>query len=225
MTHRWLVLQLRAPLMAFGAVSIDGHGPVRAFPALSMVTGLLGNALGWHWRDRAAHQALQDRTVMAARLDRQGRCITDTQNARLGAADKGWTTRGVPAGRDGGSYGAPHRRQREYWADASLRVVLRLAGQDGVSLDDLAKAVQRPARPLYIGRKSCLPTAPIFGGWTEAESAHGALASLGDLPVRAEWPDGDGPQGARVIDLPDLRDWNRGVHSGRRLVVQGRVAP
>ena len=46
-TRRWLVLQLEAPLVAFGGVTIDHIGVIRDFPALSMLTGLFANALGW----------------------------------------------------------------------------------------------------------------------------------------------------------------------------------
>jgi CRISPR system Cascade subunit CasD len=40
-------MRLEAPLMAFGGEAIDNYGVIRDFPALSMVTGLLANALGY----------------------------------------------------------------------------------------------------------------------------------------------------------------------------------
>ena len=89
MSYRWLVLRLDAPLMAFGGVAVDQIGPVRDFPAASMLTGLIGNTLGWHWSDRAAHQAMQDRLVFAARREREGMLLTDMQNAQLSKTDKG----------------------------------------------------------------------------------------------------------------------------------------
>ena len=52
MTRRWLVLCFRAPLMALGDITIDQVGPTRDFPSASMLTGLLANALGWHWSER-----------------------------------------------------------------------------------------------------------------------------------------------------------------------------
>ena len=112
MSQRWLVIRLQAPLMAFGGVAVDQVGPTRDFPAASMLTGLFANALGLHWSDRMAHQALQDRLIFAARREREAQAsavLTDMQNAQLSKADKGWTTFGVPSGRDGASYGAPHR--------------------------------------------------------------------------------------------------------------------
>jgi len=223
-TQRWLILDLCAPLMAFGGVAIDHVGPTRDFPAASMLTGLFGNALGWHWADWQAHQSLQDRLIFAARIDEEGRTITDSQNAKLEKSDRGWTTLGKPEGRGGASYDAPHRRRRDYMADARVAVVLRLIDADlAPTLDHLAEALNRPARPLYIGRKPCLPTRPMFAGWTTAAPAHAALSGTGQPQARAQWPDGEGPTGDTTLHLPDLRNWRSGLHGGSRLVIRGRI--
>lgn len=228
--QRWLVLHLEAPLLAFGGVRIDQIGPTRTFPALSMLTGLLANALGLRRTDFAAHQALQDRLIFAAGLpaDDGNRILLDVQNVRLDGSGKNWTTRGAPEGRGGGSYGAPHRRYRSYLMDAYALVVLRLAvSTDQPDLDQLADALQRPARPLFIGRKPCLPAMPLFRGFVQADSAHAALHEAARTPLRAIWPVGEGPVDGplvdRIIDLADLRDWQSGLHSGSRRIVEGRV--
>ncbi len=44
---RHLLLRLEGPLMAFGGETIDNLGVIRDFPAQSMLTGLIANALGW----------------------------------------------------------------------------------------------------------------------------------------------------------------------------------
>ena len=44
---RHLLIRLSSPLIAFGGETIDNFGVIRDFPALSMVTGLLANSLGW----------------------------------------------------------------------------------------------------------------------------------------------------------------------------------
>ena len=219
MTHRWLHLRLTAPLLAFGGVAIDHVGPTRDFPAASALTGLFGNALGWRREDAAPHQALQDRLIFGALIARQGRLLTDNQNAKLGANDRGWTTWGYPEERAGATYDSPHRRRRDYLADHDCRVVLRLKDGPVPDLDALAAALDRPARPLFIGRKPCLPAAPMFAGWITASTVPDALRALG-LPGRALWPmEGDAP-GA---DLTDLRNWTSGLHSGCRRVIEGAL--
>ena len=58
---RHLILNLESPLMAFGGETIDNLGVIRPFPAVSMLTGLFANALGWRRVERERHQRLQDR--------------------------------------------------------------------------------------------------------------------------------------------------------------------
>ena len=232
--HRWLVMCLEAPLLAFGGVTIDHIGVTRDFPSASMLTGLFGNALGYRRNAWQKHQALQDRLVFAARRDREEPMgvLTDIQNAQLSKADKGWTTFGRVEQRAGASYGAPHRRYRDYHMDAHVTVVLRLASDnDDPTLDLLAAALKRPQHPLFIGRKPCLPSKPFFAGFVTAANAYKALQ---ESPARAEgesralWPFGEGPnEGAtvsRIIDLPDLRNWRTGLHAGSRPVIEGKLS-
>ncbi|CAO3416145.1 type I-E CRISPR-associated protein Cas5/CasD [Azospirillum endophyticum] len=255
--HRWLVLRLEAPLVAFGGVTIDAVGVTRDYPAASMLTGLFANALGWSRTQAAAHQALQDRLVFGARWERRDPAgiLTDSQNAQLEARERGWTTRGRPEERGGGGQGI-HRRRRDYHPDACVRLVVRLAPAEQASdsaipdsaipsLDDLAAALVRPARPLFIGRKPCLPSHPLWkaGAEVTAPTVHAALALLPPLdaldpledagadapPWPALWPAGEGPETGdgveRVTALADLRNWRTGLHGGTRLVVEGRIAP
>ncbi|GAB1378282.1 type I-E CRISPR-associated protein Cas5/CasD [Pararhodobacter aggregans] len=217
MSQRWLHLRLNAPLMAFGGVAIDHVGPTRDFPSASALTGLFANALGWQRTQSAAHQALQDRLEFGALIAHQGYLLTDTQNAKLEGNDRGWTTWGRPDERAGATYDSPHRRRRDYLADHDCRVVLRLTPGDGPELSDLAAALDRPARPLFIGRKPCLPSAPLFAGWAEGNDARAALAALG-LPGRAIWPQTGDTAGQ---DIADLRNWISGLHGGSRRICEG----
>jgi CRISPR system Cascade subunit CasD len=229
---RHLILRLEAPLMAFGGETIDNFGIIRDFPALSMVTGLLANALGWRREDTEKHDRLQERLIMGMRLERQGKRIQDNQNAKLAKDDKGWTTWGQPEERAGGAgtYESPHRRFRDYHADLSMLVVLRLApAEEPPTLDDLATALDHPARPLFIGRKPCLPSRRLFAGCYEGENV---LHVLRSVPLsadthegaRLQWPDGEGIlPGDRVLDLCDERNWTSGVHGGWRPIREGRI--
>lgn len=223
MSHSWLTLQLSAPLMSFGGETIDQVGPTRSFPAASMLTGLLANALGWQWSDRGALQRLQDRLIFAAACLREGELLTDSQNAQLRKADRGWTTLGVPEGRAGASYGAPHRRKRDYLQDGAVLVVFRLEPMDEEPSQNAVEcALNSPVRPLFIGRKSCLPTGPILEETVTAPSAYDALSQVASQ-CRAVWPLGEGPSGDRSFDLSDQRNWNSDLHGGSRIVLEGRL--
>ncbi|MCA1951552.1 MAG: type I-E CRISPR-associated protein Cas5/CasD [Hyphomicrobiales bacterium] len=242
--HRWLILSLEGPLLAFGGVTIDHVGVTRDFPAASMLTGLFANALGYRRSDWMAHQSLQDRLIFAARREREPMVgiLTDSQNAKLEKNDRGWTTWGVAEERAGASYDAPHRRKRDYHMDASVTVVLRLAPPEkpddrtSPDLDALAHALDHPHRPLFIGRKPCLPAGRVVGirhndsslDFVTAPSAYEALRRVpAASEQRAIWPRGEGPEAGRmadrIVDLPDLRNWRTGLHGGVRQIVEGRI--
>lgn len=237
---RHLLMRLEAPLMSFGGEAIDNRGMIREFPALSLVTGLIANALGWDRADADRHARLQARIRMGCRIDRAGVLRTDFQTAKLEKEDRGWTTLGMPEGRDGGvgTYESPHLRYRDYHCDASTLVALRLEPDDETpSLDEIAAALDRPVRPLFIGRKTCLPAARLFERIVFATNVSAALdpaavdqpdasaaapEQFSDRP--AWWTEGEG-EGDRITMVCDERNWRSGVHGGMRPVVQGRVRP
>src|SRR5262245_26198470 len=160
---RHLMMILEGPLSAFGAEMVDARGPVRDWPGASLLTGLLANALGYARGERDAHARLQERLDFAVRIDREGTRLRDFQTVRLAKSDRGWTTRGAPEGREGGAgtYESPHIRERDYVADTLVTVALALRNPtEPPSLDELAAALTEPARPLFLGRKPCLPSRP-----------------------------------------------------------------
>lgn len=233
---RHLVLRLASPLIAFGGETIDHYGVIREFPALSMLTGLLANALGWDRSETVLHDRLQRRLRIGTRLERPGHRITEYQTAVLYEDDSGWTSRGSPEGRSKSPSYQPDaqgrkaltlQRFRDFHADRVARVVVRLdPGEEAPTLDMIAAALDRPCRPLFLGRKPCLPTGRLVEGWIEAETI---LAALELLPheseageLRAQWPDGEGRlPGDRLIDLCDERDWPSNLHGGWRPVREG----
>ncbi len=235
---RHLILNLESPLLAFGGETIDNYGVIRPFPAMSMLTGLFANALGWRRVERERHQDLQDRLVFAARIDREpagGVRMTDFQSAAITNTDRGWTTRGAPEGRGGGQY-TNWLRYRDYYADMRVSVALRLEpADDAPVLDELAAAIQEPRRPLFIGRKPCLPSAPMFAGFAEGDTALAALlntplprcAAVGD-GIRMQWPQEEAAAGVKSDRpyphlLTDQRNWVSGLHGGGRWMFEGKI--
>ena len=252
---RHLILNLESPLMSFGGETIDNYGVIRPFPAASMLTGLFANALGWRRIERERHQRLQERLVFAARIDREpagGVRLTDYQTVLLYEDEEGWTTRGHPEGRKKSPSYRPippdnrraltWQRYRDYFADMRVTVALRLEPEDeSPMLDELAHALEEPARPLFIGRKPCLPSAPLFDPRTgidpEAKNTLDALLKFRlqgeererddrerDDRVRLLWSDGEGVGCVRIdrdFMLTDERNWVSGLHGGGRRVFEG----
>ena len=231
-----LILKLDAPLMSFGGVIVDEQGITRLFPGRAMLTGLCANALGFEHRDFDRLEALQRRLRYAVRCDRPGKEIVDYQTVDLRPdfMQRGWTTRGRIEKRGGGNAATgTHIRFRRFLAYSFYTVALTLApAEQTPTLDDLEAALREPARPLFIGRKPCLPSVPLLAGrWQaptllQALEAHPLAPGASDgSPLRAWWPadeDTERPK-SRLIPVTDDRDWHNQIHVGRRWIYEGTI--
>ncbi len=231
-----LRLRLDAPLMSFGGVIVDHHNVTDRFPGLSWLAGLLGNALGYRHGDAEALTALQERIEYAARWDIEPEAIVDYHTVDLGQpkmCEPGWTTRGRPEWREGGDAArlGTHQRYRHYLANGVMTLAMALTGSAVPATAQLAQALREPARPLFLGRKSCLPAAPLVLDLLEAEDVLQALKGAprarrpgtdGTRPMSACWPErlGLGTQ-ARRVPVYDRRDWRNQIHGGRRIRIEG----
>lgn len=225
-----LILRLASPLIAFGGETIDNFGVTRDFPALSMLTGLIANALGWDRGETERHDELQQRLLLGCVLEPGALRMRDFQTAQLEKDDRGWTSWGAPEGRAGGpsTYASPHLRYRDYHAGLRAWVALALRPPASIpTLDDIAAALDKPVRPLFIGRKPCVPQDRLVAGWQMAADIRSALQAIvtkqgTQEPVngwRAQWPNGEGAQpGDRVLNVCDERNWASGLHGGWRPV-------
>ena len=237
-----LILRLDAPVMSFGGVMIDQHGFIERFPGTSLLTGLVANALGWCHGDFQSLQSLQDRLCYAARWDVPPQRIVDYHTVDLGQPkmrELGWTTRGKPEHRGGGSdarFGT-HIRFRHHWADGLMTIALTLAGEGEPNLEAVRAALGRPVRPLFLGRKACLPARPLLDPEPLREGSD-LLAILRAVPcwkrngrprdgsgrVEACWPAELGvPEGTKgeVRRVYDLRDWPNQLPAGSRERIEG----
>ncbi len=244
-----LILHLQAPLMSFGGPQIDQIGPTGRFPTLSQIAGLLANALGYDHRNWDRTQALQDRLRVGSALVREGRELPDYQTVDLGQEhlrNPGWTTNGRAEHRDGGDarFGT-HIRYRRYRADSNVLTAVALDPADEApTLTDLRAALDRPARPLFLGRKPCLPATPVLVGlieavdcladalarapaafpnrWAEIERGDASPEPEIELPIADERTLSDSKrlQALRVIDR---RDWRNRLHGGERVVLRRRM--
>lgn len=238
----FLLVRLEGPLQAWGDVAFDPRRPTRDFPSRSALAGLLANALGWEHRDGARTTALQDALRLAVREDVPPRRLRDYQTAdlgRIGAA--GWTRWGIEK-RGGSASDGTQILEKFYLADGSFLVALALHDGAPVSLGEVAAALRRPARPLFLGRKGCVPSLPLLEdryengvlreGRITAETAYEALrhAPATDHPgvrtrCRCWYAPDDGPPAdlAATAEVWDRRDFATQRFTGSRRVVQGMV--
>lgn len=225
--YRYLYLRLKEPMMSFGAAQANsvyrdddivtqrsGIPPGNAvLPGRSFLTGLIGNALGYERYDSALLTQLHDSIRFAAALVQRGKLEEEFASAAIGINDRGWTTRGRVEGRRGGpdTYAGSHVMRHGYWAGADVAIALRL--RDDSLTDQVAAALIRPERPLFVGRKAQPPSTYLYRGMLRADDAHSALrlAAFDAEPVI--WDRGEGPADAPIITRDD-RDWVSGVFAG-----------
>lgn len=224
-----LLMRFESPLMAFGGVAVDAKGLIDDLPSASLIAGMIGNALGLRRTDAAALQQIQDRLQYVVRIDRPGTRVTDYQTAELSKADEGWTTRGRPEGRQGGagSYAGQHQRYRDYHADAAVTLALTLEPAAlPPKIDDIAIALDFPARPLFVGRKPCLPATRLLLGLFEDD---GLLEALSKAPLADDAHPGDSMRVFRPANPDDQeglrivhghRNWQSNVHQGAQSWVE-----
>lgn len=210
-------------MMAFGGVAVDADRPTEAFPTASMLTGLLGNALGFDHVETQRLQNLQDGLSYAA-LGHPGQAVRDYQTVDLGtphmlASKVGWTTHGRIQERAGGTAKTgTHIRNRHYRVDARYWVAVQLADSAEVSESECFAALRFPARPLFLGRKACLPTTPIAHRLSDGPLLDVLLAQ--DVPNGLLWVQEDEPPPGwhtrSRLRLRNRRDWSNQMHVGER---------
>lgn len=232
-------MRLDAPLISFGGVRVDSSNITGAFPLRSMIVGLLANALGYDHHEHERLTSLQQRLRLAARQDRPGHRVVDYQTVDLGQdfLQQGWTTRGRIEARKGGeASGGTHIRTRHYLADALYTVAIALVPPDSPpSLDQLEVALREPERPLFLGRKPCLPSSPLLLQRAEAPSLREALR-LAPVARRgrqqglregllAWWPaEEEATPTSRLVPVFEDRDWQNQIHAGRHFVREGQLS-
>ena len=180
-----LALFLRAPLQSWGVSGRFGERPTMSFPSRSGVLGLLAAATGIDrsddiWLERASKMRF------SVRAYRTGSRLSDYHTVG-GGYDKDCLRerRCIPAKAEDGKPGNTALTRREYLQDAVFGVVI--SGDDESFLEQVANGVQDPVWGVWLGRKSCIPTEPVFAGLVDSEDA--AWNLLKKRTERLESPD------------------------------------
>jgi len=120
-------------------------------PSLSAVVGIIANALGRKRTDDISD--LADGARLAVRADRPGTILNDFHTVgtpgryALAADTRKQLRNSIPT-------------RRQYLEDAAFLAVYTPPA-DGIAADLVLHALLNPARPLYLGRRSCPPSERI----------------------------------------------------------------
>ena len=179
-----LLLRLEGPLQSWGARSRWDVRDTQPEPTKSGIIGLLGCALGYERRDRRLEEELDAGLRFGVRTEAPGRVLEDFQTITdflptaagdfkvLGGTKSIAALRSDPVARP-----ATILSPRFYLEDAAFLVALEAGTPTGPELlPRCAAALQRPVWPLFLGRKTCIPTRPIFEALTDTyENLEAAL--------------------------------------------------
>lgn len=168
-----LFLRLEGPMQSWGERARWSVRDSAPEPTKSGVIGLVACALGF--REDGQLKTLSEQTRMGVRCDAPGVRLTDYHTIGGGydfptLLESSGKPKKTPAG-------APHTELswRDYLCGASFLVALQ--SNDERLIDRMAHALQNPIWPIFLGRKSCPPSRPVFDGIGTFPSLELALAS------------------------------------------------
>ena len=153
--NKYLVLRLKGPMQSWGLRAKFDNRTTETMPTKSGVIGLIASALGLDRSDTSGLAEISKLKLMTVCV-KEGTVITDYHTVGAGHTnpEKCLTTvEGKPKGN------AVTRRQ--YLCDYEFLAVLH--GLAGV-IDRCSVAVQNSVYSFGLGRKCCLPSAPVHVG-------------------------------------------------------------
>lgn len=135
-----LLLRLAGPLQSWGTDSKFETRRAGREPSKSGVIGFLAAALG-----RGRDEAIDDLTRLrfGVRVDKEGQLLHDYHTVRM-------------------TSGKTYVTHRYYLSDATFLVAVE--SEDNEWLNELQNALRYPKFPLFLGRRSCVPSLPIVVG-------------------------------------------------------------
>ncbi len=165
-----LILRLEGALQSWGTRSRFDNRDSGPLPTKSGVIGLIACAMGLPRGDDRILEMFE-RLRMGVRADRPGTLMVDFQTV---TGERGYL---FCAG-GGKRVGEPTLlTPRQYLEDACFTAIL--AGDEAL-LAECAQALQSPRWQTYLGRKSCVPTRPVF------EALTGEYADIEDALSRVK---------------------------------------
>ena len=147
-----LILRLDGVLQSWGERARWDFRDSNTMPTKSGVIGMLACAMGLsRWNSRIVE--LSNNIKMGVRADRNGIMLEDFHTV---TGERGFLFNTGGKKRVGGS---TIITPRQYLQDACFTVAL---SADEELLKECATALRNPIWPIYLGRKSCVPSGPVF---------------------------------------------------------------
>ena len=213
---RYFTMHLAGPVASLAGVQYDAAPSVLPIPTRSMITGMLGGAMGWSYRDHASLQELQDELELGFIVHDPGTVIWDFQTTDMTKAHMVgamWTL--DPNGRLGLFERGGGGKDRDT-ASRPLTCGIDMTAVLGVERDPeaLLAALRRPVFPVTLGRRGMLPTDPVAGEALDVRSIAEGVDFVASRRPGVRWTPASvaGPGIHRTV--PGGRDWRSRRHGG-----------
>ena len=180
---KYLALRLQGPLQSWGVDSQYSRRNTGLIPTKSALAGMCCAALGFARGSAAEEAFLNDFAALrmtAIAVPREiERKFADARTVKLAVRRlQDYHTVQNTRKADGGIKDC-HITYRQYLTDASFGVVFE---GDAVLLGQIAEALADPKWGLWLGRKACIPTAPVLAGLCDSRDEAMKLV-IGDEPL------------------------------------------
>ena len=212
---KYLALWLEAPLQSWGIDSKFSLRSTFCFPTKSGIAGIILSSLGRGGEERdflKNFSSFKETSISYVPTSRQSELSTpmiDFQVVGNGYNEEDpWMLNMIPKKRDGGkaNKGGSKLTTRHYLQDAYFGVVQEV---DDSYSSIIAYGLANPIWPIYLGRRCCIPSYPIFQGVfetaEEAEDKIKEIASSKGLVERERLVEGDDPHSSEsfyIMDVP-----------------------
>lgn len=207
----FLVFTLYGPLASWGEIAVGEARHTAMYPTRSALLGMIGAALGIERADVAGQAALRAGYRFGVLAKTFGDLLRDYHTIQHGTAKRNQVFR---TRRDELERGKPHGTYlstRTYRTDALACAAVQVTSNAPYTLEELARALDRPHFVLYLGRKSAPPALPLAPKVVEAATMREAFERGVTLP---------GPLEAaltkrfRRADRGGAFFWEEGIASG-----------
>jgi CRISPR system Cascade subunit CasD len=214
-------MRLAAPIASLSGPRIDTVGDSLPIPTRSMITGIIGAALGISYDQPKVLQQVQDTMRLAVVVHRAGTVIRDFQTVRMALPHMTgpmWWHDGKRLGvmeRAGGDPDRTVTGERPLTCDYDATIVVELLDGAPFEASQILNALRSPIFPLGIGQRSCIPSMPIAGNALEVTALIDGVSMVGTgivyLPAECTQP---GEFGDLYVTIPAGRDWMSREHGG-----------
>ena len=212
MSDSTIFLRLEGPLQSWGTCSRFKLRETGREPSKSGVLGLLCCAMGVRRADAEPVLKRLNQLAMGVRVDRPGWLMQDYHT--VGAGDGVLEASGKRKDMPGTKTPEPVESWRDYLSDASFLVALQ--GPDEIVREVRGILEDPKGWVVFLGRKSCPPSRPIYAGYVGNEILHlrSALQSVPWQPrLAGEMPPLDG---LRAVLEVKQREEHDGVVEARQ---------